>query len=82
MTRATLLLLCLVGLAGCMPAPAKRETGVTTTQSCRAQCNREASVCGDRRQAQDQTGASAGLGAGSQCAHTLEACLSRCGVSR
>lgn len=83
MTRTTLLLsLSLALLAGCMAPPAQRGGSGGAAQACRAQCEREAGMCGDTRSGQSTTGGSAAMGGSAQCSASLQSCLNRCGMNR
>ena len=83
MTRTALpLTLSLALLAGCMAPPAQRGGNASTALGCRAQCEREAGMCGDTRSGQSTTGGSAAMGGNAQCTASLQSCLNRCGMNR
>jgi len=77
-----LILAAVLLLSGCMAPPARRETGLDSSQACRAQCNREHQVCLDQESA-GRSGVGGGIaGMGATCQRELEMCLPRCGMSR
>lgn len=64
-------------LAGCMAAPAQRESreGIDPRRACIAQCNRDYNVCMDQQSTQNR---SSDFGMGATCKAELESCLPRC----
>lgn len=81
--RTLILPILVLTLSACMATPAQREAkdpALDPTQACRAQCNRNSSVCLDQRSA--GRGTDVPFGTGAVCQDELQACLNRCGVTR
>lgn len=76
--------LALLMLAGCMAAPAQRESkaGLDPRRACIAQCNRDNNICQDQQSTRSggntsQVGNSS-YGMGATCKAELESCMARC----
>lgn len=81
--RTTVALLALLGLAGCMAAPAQREArvGVDPRRACIAQCNRDNNICMDQQSTRGGNTSQVGktdYGMGATCKAELQSCLARC----
>lgn len=81
--RTAAALLALLGLAGCMAAPAQREGqgGMDARRACIAQCNRDNNICTDQSSARSGNTSQVGntdYGMGATCKAELQSCLARC----
>ena len=81
--RVAASLLVLASLAGCMAAPAQRESreGLDPRRACMAQCNRDNNICMDQQAASPGNTSQVGrtdYGMGATCKAELQSCQARC----